>query len=312
MNIQEAYSVLGVTPNASDEEIKKAFRSKAAKYHPDVTGKDDKQFIQINEAYQILQKRNEMKPEQFGNFSVFNSSFFDAIFNIQTNYIKRSVDTIITLTFAEGVLGCEKTVVISKRETCPICKANKYIANASDQKCKTCNGSGVRVYGDDSKELPCNKCKGTGKLIDRIPCGTCKAEGIIDKEKKISVKIPPGTQNGNLIPLDSEYFNKTTIHKFAKVIVNPEENMMRDGKEILSNLKISLKDALKGTTKEVNTVYGKKKLKITGPRRHRDVIKADGLGVPPYGAHVFILDVEYPENIDSLIEILEKEEENGI
>lgn len=341
MTLQQAYSTLNLSSDASDEEIKSAFKKLAAKLHPDVNKESnaEDEFKKINEAYQILKKRDKYSKQQVSNSDYINywdaNGFRDAfnlneLFNVYfsdinkqkhytssrtksrssyaaTNESSAKPNAEVTISFAESVLGCDKKAWMKIKHKCPSCSG--FIGSVVEF-CYLCGGKGFSTIHTGSHRPPnttCQMCNGSGTIKAKKydHCKACNNTGNIEDYSDIKFTVAPGTKTGSLI-------NSASGRVFIKVIVAPEENMTLDGCDIYSNVTISLLDALKGVTVKVKTVRGEKTLKIKSMVKHLDKIQVAGYGVPPDGNHIFVVNVEYPENVQSLIDVLEKESVNGV
>lgn len=236
---KDYYELLGISKNATDDEIKSAFRKKAKEYHPDVNkeaGAADK-FKEIGEAYTVLSDTSKRKQyDQFGHrafeqgsgssgygggFGGFSSFDFDdldlgSIFEQfmggsftssrkRSSRAKRGEDLLvrIKLTFEEAVFGCEKTFKISINDTCKECDG---LGGHNPKTCSHCNGRGRviseqrTILGTIQTETTCPYCKGEGKEFESV-CSTCRGKGVIKKEKEITTKIPSGVDNQDQLRL---------------------------------------------------------------------------------------------------------------
>ncbi|HCI67820.1 MAG TPA: molecular chaperone DnaJ [Oscillibacter sp.] len=236
---RDYYEVLGVAKGASEDEIKKAYRALAKKYHPDAN-KDDKsaeaKFKEINEAYSVLSdKEKRAQYDQYGQagvdpnfgagggFSGFGGgmdfdlndifgSFFGGGFGGQQrrnpNAPQRgeSIRASVSVTFKEAAFGCEKDVTVERSEQCATCKGSGCQPGTTPEICPDCHGSGqVQVQqrtpmGVFASSRPCQKCRGTGRIIHQ-PCTDCGGQGRVRKRKTIKVTIPAGIDHGQTISL---------------------------------------------------------------------------------------------------------------
>lgn len=232
------YSTLGVNKNASDDEIKSAYRNLAKKYHPDLnkTPEAAEKFKEINEAYSVLSdKEKRSNYDQFGSadgpqgfggggFSGFGNGEgfggFEDIFNIFSGFGGRGgsqqmreegedINTNVTISFVEAAFGCEKEITINRKERCPDCGGTG-AKNASDYvTCGECNGSGRVTYtqqtlfGMTRTTGVCRNCAGKGKVV-KDKCPNCKGSGVKNTTTKIKVKIPAGIDNEQTIRLTGE------------------------------------------------------------------------------------------------------------
>ncbi|WP_251861861.1 molecular chaperone DnaJ [Clostridium sp. Marseille-Q2269] len=239
MPSKDYYALLGVDKGSSPEDIKKAFRKLAIKYHPDKNKGNkeaEEKFKEINEAYQVLSDpQKKAQYDQFGTtdfngaggfdssgFGGFDFSdmggfgdIFDSFFGggfssggRRKNAPQRGADieTAINLTFEEAVFGVEKEISVNKNEKCDTCSGTGAKPGTSPKTCDKCGGSGrIRIQkntilGSMVTETSCDKCGGSGKVIEN-PCHKCHGKGKIRKNKKIKVNIPAGVDTGNVIPL---------------------------------------------------------------------------------------------------------------
>ena len=232
------YEVLGVDKNASPDEIKKAYRTLAKKYHPDLndhSAEAEEKFKEVNEAYSVLsdeEKRNNYDTYGsadgagayggggaggFGGFGGFED-IFENIFTggfgggstrrQNPNAPRRGSDIQydITISFEEAVFGCKKTVEVIRHETCPECNGTGGKPGTEPKTCTNCNGTGeVRetvnsLFGRTVRVGACPKCNGAGKIYDAY-CPKCNGAKTVKSRKKINISIPAGIDNGQAIPL---------------------------------------------------------------------------------------------------------------
>lgn len=231
---RDYYEVLGVEKNATDDDLKKAYRKLAKKYHPDVNPSEEaaEKFKEASEAYSILsdpQKRQQY--DQFGHAAFsgaggagyggfdFNSSgmgdifgdIFGDLFGGGRTSSRRSnpnapmrganVRTSVSISFEEAVFGCTKQIEINFREECPTCKGTGAKAGTSPETCSRCHGTGrvvttqQSIFGMMQTETVCPECRGGGRII-REKCPECNGTGYRTKKQKIDVQIPAGIDNG--------------------------------------------------------------------------------------------------------------------
>lgn len=238
---RDYYEVLGVGKNASDDEIKKAYRKAAKKYHPDFNPGDknaEAKFKEVNEAYEVLSDHDKKaRYDQFGHAGVdpnyggggggaggFGGFDFDDIFgDIFGNFgfggssssrrsgPRRGADLRynLELTFEEAALGCEKEVNITRQESCTSCGGSGAKAGTSPETCSHCGGSGqVRMqqrtpFGTISNVTTCNFCGGTGRII-KEKCPDCRGTGGVRVTKKVKVSIPAGINEGQSIQMSGQ------------------------------------------------------------------------------------------------------------
>ena len=307
MNTQEALKILELSPGASKEDIQAAFRKAAKTHHPD-RNKDDPnaetKFKEINSAYQYL---NNPQPErQSFNQNPFNQShgpvnisdFFPGFGggNPFQNQIPASIST-VSISFFDSVLGVEKDVEIIQNYPCNNCKGMGSIATVDI--CKRCNGAGQKQAGFSRGNMvfiePCENCRGTGK--NQNPCSTCNQQGFQSRNVTARVRIPGGVVNDNMLRIPGGAL---------RILVASDPDMVLEGADVVSNINISLLDALKGTLKTVRTVKGDMNLKIPPLIKNSDSVKVSNYGVPEHnGSHIFNITVGYPDDTSKLIEFLE-------
>ena len=230
-NKRDYYEVLGVSKGASDDEIKKAYRVLAKKYHPDMNPGDkeaEAKFKEANEAYAVLSdSEKRAKYDQFGHaafdpsmgggsgfggFGGFGGDFdfgdiFSSFFGGGSGGSSRSsrnmpiegddVMARITISFDEAVFGCKKEISFARIEACPDCGASGAAKGTSPETCESCHGSGrvtvqqQTILGYMQTQRTCSNCRGTGKII-KTPCKNCNGKGSIKVNKKLEVTIPAG------------------------------------------------------------------------------------------------------------------------
>ncbi|MBR4949176.1 MAG: molecular chaperone DnaJ [Clostridia bacterium] len=239
---RDYYEVLGVSKSSTQDEIKKAYRKLAKKYHPDMNPGDsaaEAKFKEVNEAYEVLSDESKKsKYDQFGHAGVdpnyggggysyggggFDfgdmggfSDIFESFFggggsSSRRNGPRRGQDihTGITISFEEAIFGTEKTISVDRVEACDECYGSGAKKGTSPATCPTCNGTGqVRTtqrtpFGSFASTKPCSTCGGKGTVI-KDPCTKCHGSGRINNKKTISVKIPKGIDNGQTISLSGQ------------------------------------------------------------------------------------------------------------
>jgi len=319
MASKDYYEVLGLQKGASDDEIKRAFRKLAIKYHPDKNPGDkeaENKFKEINEAYQVLSDpEKKARYDQFGTadgagfggsgggFGGFDFSdmggfgdIFDSFFgggggSQRRNGPKRGADLeySINLTFEEAVFGAKKEISITRSETCETCHGDGAEPGTSSKTCPHCNGSGqVRVQrqtplGSFVSTTTCDHCHGTGKVID-TPCHTCKGKGKVRKNRKITVNIPAGVDTGNVMPLrgQGEHGEKggSPGDLYIKIRVMPSKEFKRKGNDIYVDAHISMASAALGVEIKVPTVDGDVSYTVPAGTQSGTLFRLRGKGVP--------------------------------
>ena len=237
---RDYYKVLGIQKGASEEEIKKAYKKLARKYHPDMNPGDkeaEEKFKEVNEANEVLSDpEKKARYDQFGFAGVdpnygagagggaygggfdfgdlgdIFGSFFGGGFgggqrrNPNAPQRGESIRASVSISFTEAAFGCEKSVTIERSEQCPTCKGNGCAPGTTPEICPDCHGSGTvqtrrqTPMGVFASNGPCRKCGGTGRLIHQ-PCPDCRGSGAVRKRKTIKVNIPAGIDHGQTISL---------------------------------------------------------------------------------------------------------------
>lgn len=239
---RDYYEVLGLSKGASEDEIKKAYRQLAKKYHPDLNPGDkdaEANFKEVNEAYQVLSDNDKRsKYDQFGHagvdpnfgaggggFGGFNAEGFDFgdigdifgdIFGFGGSRTRRNgpirgsdIHLHLTISFEEAAKGCKKVVESSRVQTCSSCGGSGAQKGTSAEECSFCHGTGtVKVtqrtpLGMVSTTRPCDRCGGTGKII-KTPCPECHGQGQVRRPRKLEVEIPAGIADGQIITLSGQ------------------------------------------------------------------------------------------------------------
>ena len=341
---RDLYEVLGLQKGASDDEIKKAYRKLAKKYHPDLNPGDkeaEKKMKEVNGAYEVLSDAEKkarydqygfagIDPNYaggaggggFGSFQdfdlgdIFGSMFGGGFGGQQTrqNGPRKGENLRITLqlTFEEAVFGCEKSVSVTRNESCKDCGGTGAKKGTSPETCPVCRGSGQvqstqrTPFGVFSSSSPCQNCKGTGKII-KEPCPSCKGEGRVRKTRTIRVKIPAGIDDGQTISLRGEGNGGTqggpAGDLYVTVYVKEHKMFKRDGQDIILEMPISFAQAALGATLTVPTVDGKVQYDLPEGTQTGTVFRLRGSGVPSIngrgrGDQYVKVNVEIPRNLN--------------
>ncbi|MBF6977438.1 molecular chaperone DnaJ [Streptococcus macedonicus] len=320
MNNTEFYDRLGVSKDASQDEIKKAYRKMSKKYHPDINkapGAEEK-YKEIQEAYETLgdeQKRAAYDQygaaganggfgggsggfggfdggAGFGGFEDILSSFFGGGGGMRNPNAPRQGDDLqyrVNLSFEEAVFGVEKEVVYNRESTCSTCSGTGAKPGTSPVTCSRCHGSGVinvdtqTPLGMMRHQVTCDVCHGTGKEI-KDPCPTCHGTGHEKKTHKVSVKIPAGVETGQQIRLKGQGeagFNGGPYGDLFVIInVLPSKQFERNGSTIYYNMNISFVQAALGDTVKVPTVHGDVEMTIPAGTQTGKTFRLKGKGAP--------------------------------
>ncbi|MBR5856510.1 MAG: molecular chaperone DnaJ [Bacteroidales bacterium] len=323
---RDYYEVLGVEKSASADEIKKAYRKMAIKYHPDKNPGDkeaEEKFKEAAEAYDVLSNPDKkQRYDQFGHagmggaasggfgggfsmediFSQFGDIFgghFGGGFGGfggfggggRASRVQRGSDIRIRvkLTLKEIVHGVEKKVRINKMVQCSECHGKGAVSDADIKTCDTCHGSGVvtkvvqTMFGQMQSQGVCPACNGEGKKIVK-PCSKCSGTGLVKESEEISFKIPAGVAQGMQLTVQGKgnAAKSGGINGDLLVVIEEVEDqeLQRDGNDLIYSLFISVPDAILGTTAEIPAVDGKLKIKIEPGTQSGKMLRLRGKGVP--------------------------------
>jgi len=317
MSNRDYYDILGIGRNASDDEIKAAFRKLARQYHPDVNKEADaeEKFKELNEAYGVLSdsdkraRYDRFGKEGLGNmgsggFHDYTADFGDLFeeilggFGFSTGRRSasrksprrgRDLQMAVPLKFEEAVFGVDKEIEFEREETCSRCNGSGAEPGTTPTKCSTCNGQGevrqVRqtFLGQMVQTAPCPTCSGRGEIISS-PCNVCRGAGLERKRVKKKVQVPAGVDHGTQIRLAGEggpgVFGGPNGSLFLVLDVKPHKFFKRRENDILLNLDINIAQAVLGAEVDVPTLDGDEKLKIPAGTQPGKVITIKGKGVP--------------------------------
>lgn len=319
MTKPDYYEVLGVTRDAAAEDIKKAYRQMAMKYHPDRNPGNkeaEEKFKQAAEAYSILidsEKRSVydrfghegLRGEGFGGFSSFNSSIFEDFEDILGNFFNfgfgdifgtrsrsrqsypqrgRDLALEIDVSLKEAVFGVEKEIKLNRLELCDVCEGTKMKPGTQKTSCSQCGGRGQVRYqqGFFAISRQCSSCGGEGEIINS-PCTECRGTGKRKVKKVLNIKIPPGVDNGMKLRIDKEgeAGEKGAARGDLYLIIQVKKHkfFQRDGNNLYCQIPISIAQAALGTKIEVPTMEDNELLKIPAGSQPGDVLKIRGKGV---------------------------------
>ena len=313
---RDYYEVLGVSRNATEEEIKKAFRRLAKQYHPDANKEQgaEARFIEINEAYEVLsdsQKRatydrfghaglgNGVGAGGFNDFSGFSSinDLFETFFASASGTQRRTgsqrgadLRYDLTITFEEAVFGCQKEIELPRWETCTTCRGNGAQPGTSTSRCSACQGTGeIRrvqqsIFGQFVNVTMCERCRGEGRVIT-TPCEKCRGQGRVRNNRRVIVNIPAGVDDGINVRVTGEgevsARGGTPGNLYVILTVKPHPFFKRQGNDIIYELPISFAQAALGDEVEVPTVDNKTTpLKIPPGTQSGRSFRIKGQGVP--------------------------------
>ncbi|WP_445612731.1 molecular chaperone DnaJ [Geobacillus sp. YF-1] len=316
---RDYYEILGVSKNATKDEIKKAYRKLSKQYHPDINKAPDaaEKFKEIKEAYEVLsddEKRarydqfGHVDPNEtfgggfqggfdFGGFSGFGGfedifeTFFGAGPRRRASGPRKGADVeyMMTLTFEEAAFGKETEIEVPREEECDTCRGSGAKPGTSPQSCPHCHGSGqvtseqATPFGRIVNRRTCPVCAGTGRYIPE-KCPTCGGTGRVKRRKKIHVKIPAGVDDGQQLRVAGQ--GEPGINGgppgdlYIVFHVEPHEFFKRDGDDIYCEVPLSFAQAALGDEMEVPTLHGPVKLKIPAGTQTGTRFRLKGKGVP--------------------------------
>ena len=319
MSKRDYYEVLGVAKNASDEEIKKAYRKLAMKHHPDRNPDDkgaEEKFKEAKQAYEILSDSDKRATyDQFGHAGVdqqagmgggyggasgFSDAFSDIFGDIfggggggnRRDRVYRGADLRYNLEIGleEAARGTETKIRIPSLEECGTCHGSGAKPGTQPTTCTTCGGHGqVRIQqGFFSVQQTCPRCGGTGKMVTD-PCTTCHGEGRVKKHKTLSVKIPAGVDTGDRIRLGGEgeagVNGGPSGDLYVVIHLKDHPVFKRDGDDLHCEMPISFATAALGGELEIPTLDGHAKIKIPAETQSGKVFRLRGKGIKGVRSH---------------------------
>jgi molecular chaperone DnaJ len=311
---KDYYQILGIPRTASKEEVKKAYRAAAHKYHPDKSGGDEAKFKEANEAYQVL--GDEAKRAQydrygevpgnggpqggagFGGFPGGEVNFdfgdiFEGVFGGRQGggrHIRRGNDIAIDveLSFEESVFGAERRINLNKMNPCKKCEGSGSEAGTSRKKCDKCRGSGTikelqRTFLGTFQQLrECDACHGAGEIPEK-PCRDCHGTGVAKSADEVVIRVPAGIASGETMRVTGG--GEAASHGvpgdlYVRVRVRPHKVFRRDDKNILMDLDVSFSEVALGGEREIETLDGKIKVKIPAGIDSHEILRLRGKGIP--------------------------------
>ncbi len=317
MDKRDYYEVLGISKTASDEDIKKAYRKLAKKYHPDVSTETNAEakFKEVQEAYDVLSDQTKRSQyDQFGHqaanagfgaggfggagFEGFDfGDIFSAFFggnqrtSRPTNRPRKGSDIQrrMTISFEESIFGKTEKIKVPVYDECHVCHGLGAESRKDIKVCSQCGGSGSVIieqqtlFGRTQARAACPTCKGTGKEIIN-KCSNCNGEGVEKINKEVEIRVPKGIETGQQIRLEG-YGNKGSSggpngDLYIVFEVKPSEKYIREGDDIIVNIPITFAQAALGTELKVDTVYGPVMFKIPPGTQSEAKFRLKGKGAP--------------------------------
>ncbi len=306
---RDYYDVLGVSRESASEQIKKAYRRLAHKYHPDRNKEHDAEtkFKEAAEAYEVLSDSTKrQRYDQFGHtglsgqgvhdfshmgvgdiFSMFNDIFGEGVGGRRQSRAGADLQTEVELTLAEVLSGAERSIPFSRQDLCDTCGGSGSAPGTQRQTCRTCGG-----YGQVQQErggffgrviTTCPACRGRGSTIVS-PCKTCRGSGRMPKDRVVTVQIPAGIHDGQAVRVrgegepGEEGTQRGDLHCYVRI--KPHPFLERHNNDTVCRMPISFTQAALGAKVEVPTLTGKAELKIPRGTQHGQLFRLSGLGLP--------------------------------
>ncbi|HWF19120.1 MAG TPA: molecular chaperone DnaJ [Verrucomicrobiae bacterium] len=312
---RDYYEILGVERGVEIEEIKKAYRKLAVKYHPDKNPGDkaaEEKFKELGEAYEALsdpQKRAAY--DQYGHAAfdprmrsgsraggfhdpadifreVFSGSMFEDLFGGRSDPTQpqRGADLRydMEITFEEAAHGCEKEITVSKQDRCETCHGSGAEPGSRTKTCPTCNGRGqvISSRGIFSIAQTCPRCEGAGKVIEK-PCKICHGAGRHERTSKIKLRIPAGVDTGSRLRSsgngEAGMRGGPVGDLFVVLHVKPHEIFQRDGDDLICDVPVSFVQAALGSEIDVPTLSGETPIKMPAGTQSGSVFRLKGKGI---------------------------------
>jgi molecular chaperone DnaJ len=330
--------VLGVPRNASADDVKRAFRRLARQYHPDVNKDDgaEEQFKEINEAYEVLSDgEKRARYDRFGHAGVQGAGAggagfegfgfgFDDIFesffggarggtSARRPRAGQDLRYDLEISFEEAVFGCEHEIEAARHETCPTCNGSGAKPGTTPVRCSECGGTGeVRhvqrsILGSFVNVTTCPRCQGSGEEIS-TPCPQCAGQKLVINTRHLTVKIPPGVDDGIRIRLTGEGEPGTMGgppgNLYVFISVKRHRYFKRQNNDIVLELEINVAQAALGDLVEVPTLEGTHEIAIPAGTQTGEVLRLRGQGVPHLrrsgrGDQLVVLTVTTPRKLSA-------------
>lgn len=331
---RDYYEILEVSRDATAQEIKRAYRAAAVRWHPDRNPGDaeaETRFKEAAEAYSVLSdEEKRARYDRFGHqgvsgagFSGFDPSTFADFADILGDLFgfgdlfggrrrrgpraQAGADLRyeLSVTLEEAAFGTTQTLQIPRLETCETCKGSGAADGSSPIPCSACGGRGQVHFtqGFFTVARTCPQCRGEGRVI-KDPCPDCDGARRIEKLHKVEVHIPAGVDTGNRLRLAGEgehgLLGGPTGDLYVDIIVEPDSRFERRGSDVVSSLPLHFAQATLGATLPVETLHGLEQLQVPGGTAHGAELRLRGKGIPRLGSsgrgdHVVRIEIEVPD-----------------
>lgn len=316
---QDYYATLGIDKSASEDDIKKAYKTLAKKYHPDLNPGDataEQKFKDINEAYEILSdKEKRQQYDMYGQAAFDPSSFasrqsgftgfpgfdFSDIFNMyssagsaksnkHTSTPGENINQIAFITLEEAAFGCKKSISYIRPQKCSACDGTGSKNKEKPITCPDCNGTGTKVsvsrsaFGIMQQVTPCIRCRGTGEIISK-PCPKCKGARLIDVSKILEITIPAGVDTGTVLTARKQGGESPdggeTGNLYINISVLPHKIFTREHQHLFCEVPISFADAALGRKIKIPLLNGSKiDYQLPAGTQTGEMFKLSGKGIP--------------------------------
>ena len=312
------YQILGIDRDASQSDIKKAYRRLSKELHPDKHEGDkdmERRFKEVNEAYEVLSDESKRRQyDQFGrtggpgggqggfDFSGFQNADFSGFGDVFENFFGgrqnrgrqqsnsgRDLEVALTITFAEMVSGIEKTILINRQRACDACSGSGVEEGSKLVTCSDCGGTGQvtktaqSFFGTIQQNFLCQKCGGQGKTPEK-PCSKCHGEGRMEAQEEVVLSVPAGIHDGQTLRLHGEGDAGKQGGAFGSLYVHirvqSDTRFERDGDNVHSTTTIPVIDAILGSEVSIETVHGRAKLKIPSGTQPSQIFRLKNKGLP--------------------------------